>query len=775
MTDATTNGTGDEAAARNKVLERLTVEDGASAGSPTPEFWELWRAHKHQVKSLGFTVSREADGRWLVSIPGDPSSLDAELAAFAALDAQDMLPWNGGRVTTTARGVRRKRTAPASSAFLRLWDDPCTRPTLVDKGLGLDGARTRNPPVALWWCPVELDRDAINESRITRSDAHLLAPAGQAYMPFQKAGIGYALKRRATLLADEMGLGKTIQAIGVINNDPGVTRTLIVCPASVRPNWMNELRKWDATGARHVKLSTLEDCETLPEGRLIAVTTYSRLLDMSGTLAGGGFDCLVCDEAHLLKTPKAGRTTAVAALLDAREMRRLYLTGTPMLNRPQELFTLLKQLDPDTWSNRGQFLKRYCGACLKTVPGGRKVWQVGETATNANELAARLREGLMVRRLKSEVYRELPPKTRATIALDESDLAAGAMAAIEVPTNTLRELRDATHRAGEMSPSKVRFEEVARIYHDTGLAKAPLVARYVSDLARANPGHKMVVFAHHADVIDTLLTELRDGDIGHALITGDTLENKRGREVDRFQDDPACQVFVGNIEAAGVGITLTASEHVIFAELPWRPADVFQAEDRCHRIGQVGKVRVDYFTIAHPNSLDDLLTELLSRKQRHIDAIIDADVDELLGQLDETTASTEDARAYGEILETLRSMPPALPAPPESLVRPVTQCLGALASVCDGVVSDDGMGFSGTTRRAGISLLDKGITTASQLAMGVKICTIHKQQIEHLTGIRFWHTARAFEEWHDEALRATEHDTAADEHHDAEALGIGHG
>jgi SWI/SNF-related matrix-associated actin-dependent regulator 1 of chromatin subfamily A len=337
-------------------------------------------------------------------------------------------------------------------------------------------------------------------------------------------------------------------------------------------------------------------------------------------------DLLIVDEAHYIKNPKAQRTKVVAQWATYAK-RKLLMTGSPIVNRPIELHSLLTILDPEGWPF-WTYAQRYCAA-HKTKWG----WDFSG-ASNLPELQRRLRARIMVRRLKADVLSELPPKIRQLITLSpagysailqaEADMQAGVDADIE----KLEMLRDLAEMVGDTeaydqavrdlhSRHLVAFEEMSRVRHDTAVAKAPAVAEHV--LGLLDSVDKVVVMAHHHDVVDILTEALAE--YGVVSLTGRDNQADRQTSIDRFQDHPEVRVFVGSIQAAGIGITLTAASTVVFAELDWVPGNMSQAEDRCHRIGQTDSVLVQHVVL--DGSIDARLAKTLVEKQAVITMAID--------------------------------------------------------------------------------------------------------------------------------------------------------
>ncbi len=423
-------------------------------------------------------------------------------------------------------------------------------------------------------------------------------PKGKEYLPYQVAGIQFARGKSACLIGDEMGLGKTIQAIGWLNCRPEIETALIVCPATLKTNWARELDAW-----------LISPCVD------VTIINYDQLhkLDMSRI-----YDVAILDEGHYIKNHKAKRSRLCRAI---QARNRIILTGTPILNKPIELWHLLHWLRPEVWpmSSFMKYALRYCGAHQRRVNrSGRFVWFM-DGATNLDELRAML-SGLMIRRLKSEVLKELPDKRRQIIEIPVNGMAGGLLDELREATNRIRGIEE-TYAAevqrmeGALS---VAWKDMAELRHELGLAKLPAAIELIHDAVESSG--KVVVFAHHRDVIEGLSNALVD--YKPAVIHGGTPVCARQKMVDAFQNDHETKVFIGQTMAAGVGITLTAASHVIFVELDWTPGVMSQAEDRCHRIGQKNSVLVQH--LAFENSLDVNIAKALIRKQSIITKALDA-------------------------------------------------------------------------------------------------------------------------------------------------------
>jgi SNF2-related domain/Family of unknown function (DUF6011)/Helicase conserved C-terminal domain len=464
----------------------------------------------------------------------------------------------------------------------------------------------------------------IEASRAIDAAINVPAPEGLAYLPYQRGGIFYTMQRQSTLIADDMGLGKTIQALGAINADPTVKSVLVISPASLKLNWKREAEKW------LVRPMTVEVTNGGFPNADMVIVNYDVLVKFRDQIMARHWDLLIVDEAHYAKNPKAQRTKMLFGskkdgMSAIQAGRRIFLTGTPILNKPVELWTLVQALDPeDLGRNFHRFTVRYCAAYKHRFGWDRN------GASNLDELQTRLRGKFMVRRLKSEVLVDLPAKRRQVI-----DIAPNGATSVIDRENALNQRKlDAIRAVAEAEASgnkaaydsavanlkeaeSVAFAEISALRHEVAVAKIPAVIEHV-EMCLENEG-KIVVFAHHLDVIEALMAAFP----GSAMVSG--LEPnlaKRDAAVARFQNDPACRVFIGGIKAAGVGLTLTAASHVVFAELDWTPGGVTQAEDRCHRIGQKNMVLVQH--LVFDGSLDSRIAKIIVDKQNVIDAALDA-------------------------------------------------------------------------------------------------------------------------------------------------------
>lgn len=433
------------------------------------------------------------------------------------------------------------------------------------------------------------------------------APSGLDPFPFQRGGVAYARealgRHESCIIGDDMGLGKTIQGL-CLTNGMGVPDVTILCPASLRINWAREAAKWLR--------------RAVP-----TIIGYEQLVQLGKTFEPPKpCSLLIVDEAQYLKTPSAKRTLEALAI---KSELRCFLSGTPLVNRPVELWPVLNAIDPGAWGTLHEFGERYCGARqewvyfkARGVPCKKLEWKY-DGAANLKELQYRLRSTIMVRRLKKDVLKDLPPKVRQIIVLPKEykdasgDLLPQLRKVWKARSQSLNE-----DSVGSLAGAKLDvFDKIAKVRHEQALAKVPSVSAHIQDVLASV--EKVIVFAHHRDVIAALAGSLAA--YQPVVVQGGMSDISKQACVDDFQTKSHVRVFIGQIEAAGVGITLTAAHTVIFAELGWTPGGMSQCEDRAHRIGQKGSVLIQHIVL--DGSIDALISKILIRKQKILDATLD--------------------------------------------------------------------------------------------------------------------------------------------------------
>ncbi len=439
-----------------------------------------------------------------------------------------------------------------------------------------------------------------------------------ALFPYQEQGAKWLTERKTALLADDPGLGKSAQAIAACDAIDA-QRILVICPASVRENWRREFNRF-STKKRDVFALFSETQWRLHTGVLIvsydgaAGKFYQRLMEKD-------YDVLIVDESHFCKTPTAKRTQMLYGAkgqpgLAHKAAHVWLLSGTPAPNNPFELYPMCRTLFAAGFKdksgmiiNKWAFINKYCttrdNGFGKVITGGK----------NLDELRERL-QPFVLRRKKADVLKDLPPIRFENLYLtsDKIKLPGDGVAAIKAALDNIGGVADpiAAFRALEKKTG-----QVATVRRLLGLSKVAPLADWVKEQLESGM-ENIVIFAYHREVIQRLATALSEVS-QIAQITGDTLPHERDAEVQRFQNDPACRVFIGNIIAAGTGITLTAASDLIFAEYSWVPAENEQAAMRVHRIGQKDSVLIRFAIAA--GSLDERIGAVVRRKTETITQI----------------------------------------------------------------------------------------------------------------------------------------------------------
>ena len=451
--------------------------------------------------------------------------------------------------------------------------------------------------------------------------------AGSLY-PHQADGVAFLLSKRRVLLADDMGLGKTRQAIVAMEAGAPEGKILVVCPASLKLNWKREIQLVDTAAAIEV---IGVDREAADDPRWLIVN-YDILRKHADRLHDIEWAGVILDEAHFIKNASQ-RTNHCLKLLGIQADAHapvigpeyvFLLTGTPMTNRPKDLFNLLRCVGHPAARSFLSFARRYCDAYRNDYG-----W-VTTGASNIDELNLLMKE-VSIRRKKEEVL-DLPPKIRSWVPVDIS----GSKAAFNAVERFLNWYAGTDLSQPNDTEFLARLTKVRTALHK---AKHKAVEERIRDVVAA--GEKVVVFTCFSEGIARHKAKLGESAV---TITGSDAPEKRIDAVDRFQSDDTVRVALCNIIAGGVGITLTAGTHVIFQDLDWVPANHAQAEDRCYRLGQERRVTVEYFIAA--GTLDSYISQLLEQKIKLITAI---EADEV-----------PEGSILAEIQDGLRQLAPAL-------------------------------------------------------------------------------------------------------------------
>jgi superfamily II DNA or RNA helicase len=563
-----------------------------------------------------------------------------------------------------------------------------------------------------------------------RADAvdEALKARGAGLYPFQRSGVAWLAARQAgALLADEMGLGKTIQTLAALPNNAAV---VVVCPALAKGVWAREAAKWRPD--LHVTVLSGRGSYRDPKPGEIVITNYDVLPNDAACeklpAAPTGL-VLVSDEAHALKNAKAQRTSRFRALADrARKAggRVIGLTGTPLLNRQNELWTILQSLGlaRETFGGWKQFVE---------IMGGEQGKYGMEWPPSPPDPAAvgKRLERVMLRRLRTEVLPDLPTKTWRTVPVSVTS-------AYKKVCDKALEMVGGVDKI-EIDSGMPSFEQMSRARAALAAAKIGAVVELVEEFEEQ--GEPIVVFSAHRDPIDLLAKRE-----GWAAITGDTPNEKRTQIEDAFQRGELKGV-AATIQAGGVAITLTRAHHAIFVDQAWTPALNAQAEDRICRIGQDRGCIITILVADHV--LDERVAELLARKRTVIASTVEQSVRVAAAPISEpdidwdaTVAKVEaEAKAADKKLATNNGTAPSVQShrrlAQTDRERFIVQALQQLADDDpDSARELNDVGFSKFDGAFGHSIAVQALTglTEKQWALAGKLVHRYRRQVGEFSG-----------------------------------------
>ena len=437
---------------------------------------------------------------------------------------------------------------------------------------------------------------------------------------FQKECLDFIIETDGRcLIADDMGLGKTIESLSYLYAT-GKT-AVIVCPSCVKYNWAKEIKK-----CLHVEAVVLSGRKSsrLKKGKMYVVN-YAVLTGWLEELLSIGSDCVIFDEAHYLKNYKAKRTKAAEDLSSVCGSV-IGLTGTPVLNCPSDVYSIVNMINPSMFPSRWQFWKRYCKLTK------RKYGWDYSGSSNVEELHEKL-SSVMIRRSKYDVLKELPEKQYTTIKVDLTN--RNVYNAAEKDFIKWIEQQKGSPLT-DRQKAAMRLTRLTKLRELCALGKIKEGVEFITDIAQNCK--KVVVFGWHKNVLDLLETGLSKS-CSVVRMKSSHSPKERQELVEKFQKDSSVEIFLSNIQVAGVGITLTSSSTVVFMEFPYSPSMMHQAEDRVHRIGQTNSVNV--YNIVGRDAIDDKMLELLVSKSEVISKVVDG-------------ISVENSSIVNDLLESFR-------------------------------------------------------------------------------------------------------------------------
>ena len=453
---------------------------------------------------------------------------------------------------------------------------------------------------------------AVRQEQAARMPSRMTPPEGSftgELMAFQQEGLAFLLQHDRCLLADEMGLGKTVQALSWLAST-GLCPALVIPPAHLTRNWQEETARFlriDGAPPRVHVIRGLKPYD-LPEAD-VYVMHYLLLRGWKETLPTLPFRAVIFDEIQELRHTGTEKYSAASLLSESCE-HVIGLSGTPIYNKGGEIWNVINILDYHFLGDWESFSREWCYGYGNAV------------VVKPDLLGAYLkREGLMLRRTKQEVLKELPPKRRLVQELDWNDKVYARLMEPILP-ELLRWKSDGTLTASARAMLEEQISQRAR--QATGVAKAPYVCQFVRALLEG--GEKVLLFAHHHEVMDIYKKELHA--FAPGFITGRETSAMKDRAVERFMTGKTDLVCI-SLRAAS-GLNLQRATCVVFGELDWSPAVHSQAEDRAHRIGQEDSLLCYY--LVSPQGSDAAMQEALGLK-----------VSQFVGLMGDTPVSAREA------------------------------------------------------------------------------------------------------------------------------------
>ena len=468
-----------------------------------------------------------------------------------------------------------------------------------EKSYHIWGKFFEKDPLTEFWVPKS---SLIKTHNVEKVEVDYSKYSHRPPLQHQKEAIEKLAGSRRFILADDMGLGKTTCTI-IAALETGAKKILIICPASLKINWQREIENYSD---RPVFISEGKKFSTESD---FVIVNYDILKNFHDTkekdnslLNQSNFDLVILDEAHMISNPQAQRTKIINHFV--KNIKRVWLlTGTPMTSRPMNYYNLLNIIESPVAQNWMAYAIRYCQG-YQFMAGRRKVWNV-TGASNLEELRDRTSKQIL-RRLKEDVL-DLPDKIISPVYL-------------RLKSKEYEELMGEYYdwfdnKKDESSSLTVQFSKLMKVRKVIANEKTKQTIEFAENIIEQ--GKKVIIFTNFTDTLQTIYQHFGKQAV---YLDGSCSKPHRQNAVDEFQENDKIKVFVGNLKAAGVGLTLTAAEVVIMNDLSFVPAEHAQAEDRAYRYGQKSNVLV-YYPL-YENTIEGAVYDILNRKKEIIRTVM---------------------------------------------------------------------------------------------------------------------------------------------------------
>lgn len=455
---------------------------------------------------------------------------------------------------------------------------------------------------------------AITEKKIekiktaTTSKLKIKGIKGKLY-DFQKLAVEFLItNNNRGMLALDTGLGKSLASLAFIIHTKQ-KKSLIVCPASVKYSWLNECKKWSKLKAFVIDSNNSFGLKDYQDNDII-ILNYDILKKHFDLLSSLNFDCIIFDESAYIKNPRAIRSKA-SKQLSKNIKSVILLTATPLLARPIELFQQLNIIAPNVWINYYTYAKRYCA--MWKSPWGMDV----SGSSHIDELKEKIKP-YIIRKRKEEVLKELPDKNFINVPIELNIETKSKYKLLENSfIDYLRDIKDKTDKEIKKSlhaKALVKLGELRRLTSEGKINHAKEIIRNIID-----SGEKILVFSCYNKPIEELQSMFKKESV---KIIGSTPAIDRQKAIDAFQTNNNIKIFFGGMLSAGTGITLTAANNVLFIDMDWTPANMYQCIGRCDRIGNKAN-KINIYQLIALNTIDQKMSKMLTKKQDLIDVLIE--------------------------------------------------------------------------------------------------------------------------------------------------------
>ena len=481
-----------------------------------------------------------------------------------------------------------------------------------EKSYHVWGKFFENDKLSEFWIPKSA---LIKTHNVTPVNIDFTKYSSRPPLNHQQVAIEKLAGSKRFILADDMGLGKTTSTI-IAALETGAKKILIVCPASLKINWQREIANYTDRSvfiAEGKKFSTEDDFVIVNYDILKNFHDSDPKKKDESLLLKSGFDLVILDEAHMISNVQAQRTKIINSFV--KKVDKVWLlTGTPMTSRPMNYYNLLNIIESPVAQNWKAYAIRYCQGFQFTA-GKRKVWNVSG-ASNLEELRDRTSKQIL-RRLKEDVL-DLPDKiiTPVYLRLKSKEYE-----------DLMGEYFDWYDKNPDESSSlTVQFSKLMKVRKVIANEKTKQTIEFAENII--DQGKKVIIFTNFTDTLQTIYQHFGKQAV---YLDGSCSNAMRQQAVDQFQNDDKIKVFVGNLKAAGVGLTLTSAEAVIMNDLSFVPAEHAQAEDRAYRYGQKSNVLV-YYPLFE-NTIEGVIYDILNKKKEIIRTVMGDGVVENTGDI----------------------------------------------------------------------------------------------------------------------------------------------